>query len=284
MKILITGATGSLGRKIIQKLLSGNEIIALVRNKQKAAGLPVKLIVCDITNIPLLKKSIKEIRPEIIIHLAAIVAKDCEKKPDLAQSVNVDVTRELANAAAANDVKLLIFSSSAAVYRTDVASKAKEDMADPQSVYGKTKHAAELVLKKIAAGSNLNITVLRIFNVYGPGVDGSLVNKLVNSDSQNPVRLIDPDNFVRDYIHIDQLTELIEQICIKKPQGFNLVNAGNGLPVSTTELLRQLKAAGIKPVYKIVKKKSPTYSVANITKLKQLIRFQSAVKMDFRGI
>ena len=125
---------------------------------------------------------------------------------------------------------------------------------------------------------------MRLFNVYGPGIEGSLVNKLVNSTTENPAELFDPEHFIRDYISVNQILQIIQKLLSVQSAGFTVINVANGKGISTASLIEQLKSLGIKPEYRTVKDDSPSFSTADISKLITLTGFTPSEKIDISGI
>src|SRR3990167_103493 len=280
MKILITGATGALGKTLVAELGKDHDLFLLVRNKQKAQKQIGEVFEADITDFQKVTDIVTKVKPEVIIHLAAIISKACDVDPKLTELVNVEGTRNLAEAAAKSGTKMFIFPSTAAVYSTDTNKKVREEDASPMSVYGKTKFAAEGALKEIGSKSKMNTVVMRLFNVYGPGIEGSLVNKLVNSTTENPAELFDPEHFIRDYISVNQILQIIQKLLSVQSAGFTVINVANGKGISTASLIEQLKSLGIKPEYRTVKDDSPSFSTADISKLITLTGFTPSEKID----
>ncbi len=86
----------------------------------------------------------------------------------------------------------------------------------------------------------LSVTTLRIFNVAGPDFPTSLVQRLLAADSARPATLIRPDSYVRDYIHQEDLVNVILAAMDDPEPGYHLLNVGAGQPIPTRSLLRSL--------------------------------------------
>jgi UDP-glucose 4-epimerase len=91
------------------------------------------------------------------------------------RAVNVDGTRALAEAAAAESVRQVIFASSVkAIGEGGDASLSDNSPEKPQDAYGRSKLEAEQLLYEISAREGLPVTILRFPLVYGPGVKGNV--------------------------------------------------------------------------------------------------------------
>ena len=159
MVILITGDTGLLGTNLKKRLKkTKNKICGLSRRQD-----------FDLKEASLVNQYIKSIKPDVIYHLAANVAKPRgEISPiDMTQrniGIFVNVLRSAINA----KVKRFIFASSIAVYG-DVAVPYKETgETKPEDIYGVNKLACEQILKIMAKVYDFEYVIFRLHNLYGP--------------------------------------------------------------------------------------------------------------------
>lgn len=164
-KILVTGATGLVGSRLLPRLVeAGYDCSALVRGKDVAAG--VTAIEGDLFDPETLEKAVKDAKA--IIHLAAVFR---SPDTDLIWKSNLEGTRNLIDAVKtyAPDARF-IFASTSHVYDAANPHPGREDDAlNPQHAYPASKVAAEKELRE----SGLNWSVLRFPFVYGDG-DGHL--------------------------------------------------------------------------------------------------------------
>ena len=146
MKILITGASSYVGARIYSDL----------RNKFDVRGTYLKnklfreLEQLDITEKESVDKITGIIKPEIIVHAAAIPSASwCEKNPDLAKQINIQGTKNVINAAKDIGAKIIYISSFAAV--------------NPSTLYGETKLDSEKYVKQ----SGLDFVIFRPCLIIG---------------------------------------------------------------------------------------------------------------------
>ncbi|MPW26075.1 sugar nucleotide-binding protein [Alkalibaculum sp. M08DMB] len=138
-KLFITGGTGFLGSRIIKKYSEKYEIISATSK------------VLDITNDDSVYKLIKEIRPHYIIHASAVAeTKFCDENTEFAYNLNVRGTVNIAKACEAVRSKLF-FISTEQVFNgnTNDGPYLENDIAIPNTQYGKTKLQAEIEINKI---------------------------------------------------------------------------------------------------------------------------------------
>lgn len=185
---------------------------------------------------------------EIVIHLAARVhiLRDNDPKPlDAFRRVNVAGTENLARAAAAGNVKRLVYVSSIKVNGEETAGDrryAETDIPAPHDPYGISKWEAEQVLHRVARETGLEVVIIRPPLVYGAGVKGNFVQMMQAVARGLPLPFAAVRNR-RDLLYVGNLVDAMI-VCATHPaasgQTFLL---SDGEPVSTPELLRRLAAA-----------------------------------------
>jgi len=251
MNILLTGASGFIGRVIERELRKrvGISVTLLVRSPGPAF-LPTTHVVGRLSVDTDWSTAVAQ--QQVVIHAAARahVMKD-EVADPLAEyrRVNVEGTLNLARQAAAAGVKRFIFISSIKV-NGEGTVKARafsaNDEAAPEDAYGLSKLEAEQGLLKLAAETSMEVVIIRPPLVYGPGVKGNFASmiKLVEKGLPLPLGAI---HNKRSLVGIDNLVDLIIR-CIDHPAAANQVFlAGDGEDLSTTELLRGVGEAMGKP-------------------------------------
>ncbi|WP_223115452.1 NAD-dependent epimerase/dehydratase family protein [Luteimonas suaedae] len=164
--ILITGATGKVGSRLVKRLAGrGDHLRALVRDTARAAHLRndhVELVEGDLLDPDSLKAAVRGV--DAVVHCAAFFR---GATPEQAHAVNEQGTQHLANAARAASVGRFVFTSTGLVYGPTDGSRAREDDAcAPVDAYPLSKLAAERFLLAI---DGLDVRVLRLPFVYGDG-------------------------------------------------------------------------------------------------------------------
>jgi nucleoside-diphosphate-sugar epimerase len=172
MRVLVTGATGFIGRHVVAELRErGADIVALARASSNTAGLEgIEIAVGDMTRPETLGEPISGC--DAVIHLAALLK--AAWKPDF-HSANAEGTGNIAAACAAADRPpvLIVVSSLAAGGPVERGEVRTEEMAEiPVSRYGRAKLAAERAA--IERGEGVEITVVRPPMVFGEHDMGSL--------------------------------------------------------------------------------------------------------------
>jgi nucleoside-diphosphate-sugar epimerase len=158
MKVLVTGASGFVGRALVDEL----------RHKDGAYEVhPLGRADGDLAEPGMADAAIAEARPGVVVHAAArIGVVRCDDEPEPALRSNVLATALVARAAAARGARLMYVSTSD-VYGSAVAADEGTNPA-PESLYAHTKLWGE---QAAALYAPERLTVLRLANPYGPGVD-----------------------------------------------------------------------------------------------------------------
>lgn len=162
MKILVTGATGKVGSRLVPRLIAkGYDVRVLVRDAAKApAG--TEIVVGDLFDAATLAPAVAGV--DAIVHLAALFRTFTDNEG--ITRTNHDGTIALADAAVAAGVKRFVFTSTSNVYSYGYGRPAKEDEIlnsnDPRA-YSSSKIAAEQELLNKA----LDVRILRLAFVYG---------------------------------------------------------------------------------------------------------------------
>jgi dTDP-4-dehydrorhamnose reductase len=132
MKILLTGSKGQVGFELKKKLSTLGELIATDREE------------LDLANPDAIRQYIENTKPDIIINPAAYTAVDrAESEPDLAYQINVVAPKVLAEKATELNIPLIHFSTDYVFDGLKKEAYVESDLANPQSVYGKTKYEGE---------------------------------------------------------------------------------------------------------------------------------------------
>lgn len=268
--ILVTGYDGFIGTNLVNSLASDYKIIGLSKTKNSKFGF--KQIRGDI-----LKLSPDSIIENIsyIVHLAALTdVAYCQKYPSKCFQTNVIGTQKILELARKKKTKV-IFLSSSHVYGKPKRLPIKEnDPTNPISMYGITKLASEICCEAYSKNYGMDISVLRLFSVYGKKKLGNdVISKIIYQLDKGTVKLgnIKPK---RDFVYIDDVINAVK-IVMKNCKGFNCFNVGTGKSYSIFEvysILKKLtgKNSKIKSLKSIQRKTDVANMVANCTNLKKL--------------
>ncbi len=222
-KILITGATGFVGRSLVPVIVNaGYEVICAV--SKQTDWLPGKQVVINrlelMTDWSLVLNGV-----DVVIHLAAKVH---EMKGDVSLdefcSVNSVATKNLAEQAAQCGVKRLIFMSSIKVngeFTLEGVPFTEDNGLEIDDPYGKSKLIAEQSLLELSKKTAMDVVILRPSLVFGPGVKANFLKmlELVSKGLPLPFGRI---NNKRSFVFIDNLISAILAV-INDPKAANQV-------------------------------------------------------------
>lgn len=160
MNIVITGGTGFLGRRLVDKISKNNNVYVFSLSDEKGKG-DVKFIQCDVRDKTELEKAFPE-EIDIVYHLAANLD---ESDPNVYND-NIIGTKNVIELCRAKEVKQIIFMSSSGVLG-ETKVPAKEDFPyKPKTKYEKSKMGCE----KMIISSGIPFTIIRASIIIGPNV------------------------------------------------------------------------------------------------------------------
>ena len=196
-KILITGSNGLLGQKLVS-LLTQNSHIQLIATSRGANRMDFAdgydYQEMDITNAEKVAEVIEKVRPDAIIHTAAMTNVDqCEGEKDLCWAMNVKALEYLVKACEEHDIFLCHLSTDF-VFDGESGPYSEEDKPSPISFYGWSKYAAEEIVKR----SKCSWSIVRTVLVYGITNDMSRSNIILwvkNSLEQQKAIKVVTDQF-----------------------------------------------------------------------------------------
>ena len=155
-RILITGSSGMLGKDIVEEFSDDSEIFGITRSNIKTM---YPIFVGDINDPQLQRKVIKEVKPDIIIHTAAIVNVDlCEIEKEAANNIHAKVPENLCFLSNAK----FIYISTDSVFDGQKGNYREDSLVNPLNFYAKSKVMGE---KAVLKANNKSIVVRT--NIYG---------------------------------------------------------------------------------------------------------------------
>ena len=254
MKILITGGCGFIGSELVESLLINNEIFLIdnlvngYESRIKSNLSKINFIRGDI-NDP--KKLSKVPRVDWVIHAAALSALP-NNQINFSNSIehNIKTCASLMDWCVKTGVTKLIFLSTSAIYEKNKKYPFNEnDVEQPILMYPLSKFIAEKFFYSISKSYPVNVISLRLANVYGRNQDyfrkqlpflGYLIKGYLD---KKKLVFFSKGNYKRDYLFIDDLSNLIKKIINKNKyknikNTFEAYNVGSGKQYSILDFIK----------------------------------------------
>tara|TARA_B100000989_G_scaffold205478_1_gene155614 strand:- start:459 stop:1403 length:945 start_codon:yes stop_codon:yes gene_type:complete len=290
---LVTGSAGFIGSHISKKLISlGHNVWTIddfSTGNKKNLPKKIKLISGKCENQNIFKK-IKKIKFSAIIHIAGQSSGEISfNNPINDLKKNTQSVLNLLNFLIKNNCNRFIYASSMSVYGSTLDKPIKENNpCNPLSFYGISKLASENYIK-LFSNYGINWTVLRLFNVYGPnqnltnmkqGMVSIYLSQLINN---SVIQVKGSINRYRDFIYIDDVTEIFIK-SINQKESFNkIINVGTGKKTTVKELLQKINKKTQKKYITKITENTPGDQkgiYANNSNLKKIFNKKKFISID----
>ena len=233
-RVIVTGASGFIGHNLVKRLSRINAETLVIDRIQPADHFPnVEFEWADLRHLNQMYEA------DFLIHLAAVTnATYAEKYPMETYETNVLGTVNLLNHVKIG--KRILFPSTALVYQASDHPISEEGDLDQTSTYAQSKTIGEQVLKFHANRHEVDYTLVRFFNVFGPGQLPMYIIPQILRQIQEENRVVVRNGAVmRDMLFVEDCIEAVLRLATT-PDGANTVfNIGSGEIVSIAEIARQ---------------------------------------------
>lgn len=280
MKVLVTGVAGQLGHDVMNELAKrgydgiGTDIAdsySGVQDNTAVVGMPYVQV--DITDAESVEKTIKEIKPDVVVHCAAWTAVDAaedEENRDKVFAVNVEGTKNIAHAGKEIDAKM-VYTSTDYVFDGQGTEPWKPDCKEyaPLNIYGQSKLNGELAVSEILD----KYFIVRIAWVFGTNGNNFIKTMLKVGKKFDTIRVVNDQIGTPTYTY-DLARLLVDMIETDKYGYYHATNEGGYISWYdfACEIFRQAGySTNVNPVtteeYGISKAKRPFNSRLDKTKL-----------------
>lgn len=273
MKVLVTGGAGYIGSHTVRELLDAGHSPVTFDNLSEGHREAIRggsFIHGDLTRFDDIRNALAHSGAEAVMHFAAsCCVGESVEDPAKYYHNNALAGINLLRAMVETGVKILIFSSSAAVYGQPLLVPIAEDHPrQPISPYGRTKMIFELMLEDFGQAYGLRWVSLRYFNAAGAHPDGSMGESHCHETHLIPLLMEvalgrrpsisiygtdydTPDGTcIRDYIHIVDLARahVLALEYLRSGGGNECINLGNGTGYSVREVIHAARQVTGRPI------------------------------------
>ena len=302
MSVLVTGGAGYIGSHAVKVLLQKGYDVVVVDNLEtghkEAVDSKAKLYIGDIADDKLMDKVFKENDIVGVIHFAAYsLVGESMTNPHKYYENNVSKTNHMLESMVRNNVKNLVFSSTAATYgEPERVPILETDKQVPTNVYGQTKLSMEQMIAWYGKIHGLKHVALRYFNVAGAMEDGSIgeahnpethlipIILQVANNKREKLNVFGDDyptkdgTCIRDYIHVLDLCDAhvlaLEYLINGNPS--DVFNLGSGEGFSVLEMVNAARKVTTHPIpLQIAARRAgdPAVLIASSSKAKKVLKW-----------
>ncbi len=298
-RILVIGGAGLIGSHVIEELLKEDvrEVIVYdnfsrgsLENMEEALKDPrcrIFEIGGDILQTDILNAAMKDV--DGVVHLAALWLLQCYEFPRAAFGVNIGGTFNVLEACVANNVKRLVYSSSASVYGDALEEPMTEDHPyNNWTFYGATKIAGEHMFKAYHKRYGIEGVGLRYMNVYGPRQDyrgtyiAVMMKVLDNIDKGIAPVVYGDGSQAYDFIYVSD-TARANVCALKSDVPFGFYNVGRGIKTSIkelTELILKISGSDLPIQYEPAGQTFVTNRVGDVVAAERDLDFRWSVDLE----
>lgn len=298
LRVLVTGGAGFIGSHLVKRLVLDGEKVTILDNfstgsvnhlGETSHEERLQIVNGDIRDPETVRDCVKEM--DHVVHLAAIASVPYSiRNPAETHDVNVEGTRNVLQACQEYGIGKLVYTSSCAVYGEPRFIPVNEDhQFSATSPYAESKIASEELCQSFRNRYGLRTVCLRAFNVYGSnqcnsdygGVITQFISRL--KKQQAPVVYGDGEQS-RDFIHVDDVVEVISKI-IENPDGSDgNYNIGSGTATTINRLVRVLQGIigdhQFSPVHVAARLGDIRHCQADISKARAQLKFEPTIGLE----
>lgn len=272
MTVLVTGATGFIGRRLVEKVCRNGAPVRVLVNPVRAAdinrlwpGQKVSSVFGDLLEVRALGAVCRDVNT--VFHLAGYAHVDGEnehRNADLHWRITVEGTRTLLAEAERSGVERFIFVSSVkAMGEGGEPCLDETSLCRPVSPYGRAKLEAERLVLAAGREHGMHVCVLRLPLVYGPGVKGNLLRLIEAVDRGRFPPLPEVGNR-RSLVHVDDVAQALLLAADKDEAHGKVYIVTDGQTYSTRQIYTLLCRALGKPLPRWVLPAAVLYGAARV--------------------
>ena len=219
-KILVTGANGFIGSRLVQKLIDCNvKVYSIIRDEKNKN--PQSESICADLSIPSLK--LPDVHFDAVYHLASLTPHEKNKK--ILEQVNYQGTKNLFEAVK-NKTKSIVYITGLTVFDSKYHEINENTPINPDTYFTKIRVMAQQYLEKQSKKNNIEYTVAHVGDiVYGDG--GFFMKDMVHRLKTNRFMLPGNGEYFKNYIHVDDVVGALIAIIEKDQTNQSFIITGS---------------------------------------------------------
>jgi UDP-glucose 4-epimerase len=278
-RVIVTGASGFIGLNLVKTLVRLNVDVLVIDRMQPAEQFPgVEFEWADLRHLN------KVYEADYLIHLAAVSnAGYAERYPLDTYETNVLGTLNLLNHVQIK--KRVLFPSTALMYKASPVPLTEEAEVEVASTYAQSKAIGEQVVKFLCKRIGVSHTIVRFFNIYGPGqLAMYIVPQVLRQIVEDGKVVLRNGSVVRDLLYVDDCIDAVLKLAVAPAAADSLFNIGSGLNVTISDIAEAAVEASGAPEVEIVDLKqnieySPTTIIANTSKIQSTVDWRAKTSL-----
>jgi UDP-glucose 4-epimerase len=267
-KILVTGSSGFIGKKIVKRL----DKLKVITDSNISERI-------DLQN----KEQVMKLdSADMVIHLGGKTPQNELKWSEYFDN-NVIGTLNILEYCIQKKVKKMIYVSSYVYGNPKYCPIDENHPINPHNAYTESKYLGERLCEFYCNRSDLNLIILRPFNIFGESMrEGFLITNLINSVKTGKKLTIVNKNSKRDFLHVDDFVDLIVKL-IDCDFKFEVFNVGAGRSYSFEDIIKKIERMTSQKInvdYEENKEIFIDDITSDISKIKNKIKWQPRIKFD----
>lgn len=289
MKILITGGAGFIGSHLVEKLINLKHEVIVLDNLStgrleniKHLLKKIKFVKCDISKNQNFFKYFKSV--DKVFHIAALAdIVPSINNPYKYFEANVKGTLNIVKACRKFKIKKLVYTASSSCYGIPKKYPTPEnERISLEYPYAFTKNIGEQLILHWSKIYNINVTSIRLFNVYGTrsrtsGTYGAMFGVfLAQKLAKKPFTVVGDGKQKRDFTYVSDVIDALI-LASKYKKSSEIFNVGSGKPVSVNYIIKLL---GGRVVYIPKRPGEPDITHADISKIKKKLKWKPKISIE----
>ena len=230
------GSEGFVGQNLVNGLSKNHNVL---RSDQIDSN-EKNYFKCDITNYNSVEQIVKDV--DAVIHLTAHSLVSSLDGSITNAKVNILGLLNLLESCRKNSIPKVIFTSASSLIGEPSSFQVNEKHdPKPKTAYGITKLTSEHYLRLYNELYNLDYTVFRFFNIYGPfqknGLIPSIYKKIQNNE---PITIFGKGDQIRDYVYIEDIISFFEKSAVSKIGNDKILNMGTGTGTTILDIVKTM--------------------------------------------